>query len=68
MFTKITRKHINNTKPKLRISPTVVAFIGTIIIMIGGFFLSYNYINSKKVMAYDYMNNVFVAEASENFS
>ena len=34
--------------------------------MIGGFFLSYNYINSKKVMAYDYMNNVFVAEASEN--
>ncbi len=67
MSTKITRKHTNkNTKRKKRISPTVVAFIGTIIIMIGGFFLSYNYVKSKKVMTYDYMNNVFFAQATEN--
>ncbi len=66
MYTKITRRHIDNKKHKKRISPTVVAFIGTIIIMIGGFFLSYNYINSKKIMAYDYMNNVFFTEANEN--
>ena len=67
MSTKITKKHTNkNTKLKKRISPTVVAFIGTIIFMIGGFFLSYNYVKSKKVMAYDYMNNVFFTETSEN--
>lgn len=67
MFTKITKKHINkNTKRKKRISPTVVAFIGTIIMIIGGFFLSYNYVKSKKVMAYDYMNNVFFTQATEN--
>jgi len=34
--------------------------------IIGGFFLSYNYVKSKKVMAYDYMNNVFFTNASEN--
>ena len=67
MSTKITKKHTNkNTKLKKRISPTVVAFIGTIIFMIGGFFLSYNYVKSKKVMAYDYMNNVFFTETFEN--
>ena len=67
MSTKITRKHTNkNTKRKKRISPTVVAFIGTIIILIGGFFLSYNYVKAKKVMAYDYMNNIFFTETSEN--
>lgn len=67
MSTKIIKKHINkNTKQKKRISPTVVAFIGTIIFMIGGFFLSYNYVKSKKVMAYDYMNNVFFTETFEN--
>lgn len=61
MSTGIIKKHIksNNAKQKKRISPTVVAFIGTIIIIIGGFFLSYNYVTAKKVMAYDYMNNVF---------
>lgn len=67
MSTRITRKHTNkNTKQKKRISPTVVAFIGTIIILIGGFFLSYNYVKAKKVMAYDYMNNIFFTETSEN--
>lgn len=58
MFTKIIKKQVNN-KTKKRISPSVVALIGTTIILIGGFFLSYNYVMTKKVMAYDYMNNVF---------
>lgn len=58
MFTKIIKRQINN-KNKKRISPSVVAFIGTTIILIGGFFLSYNYVMTKKVMVYDYMNNVF---------
>ena len=35
------------------------AFIGAIIALIGGFFLSYNYVQAKKVMAYDYMSNAF---------
>ncbi len=58
MFMQIIKRKINN-KNKKRISPSVVAFIGTAIILVGGFFLSYNYIMSKKVMTYDYMNNVF---------
>ena len=53
------RKHINKKK---RISPNVVAVIGALIITLGGFFLFYNYIESKKIMAYDYMVNVFYKE------
>ena len=44
---------------KRRISPSVTAAIGAIITIIGGFFLSYNYIQSKRVIAYDYMSNMF---------
>lgn len=62
MFTKIT-KHSKNKK---EISPSVVACIGTIIIIIGGFFLSYNYIMNKKVMVYEYMNNVFYSKSETN--
>ena len=58
MFIKTIKKCLNNKHEK-RISPSVVAFIGTTIILIGGFFLSYNYVMTKKVMVYDYMNNVF---------
>ena len=67
MFIRITKKHTKNkiTKPKRRISPNVVALIGTIIILTGGFFLSYNYVKAKKVMAYDYMNNIFFTSGSE---
>ncbi len=63
MFTKIIKRQINN-KTKKRISPSVVALIGTTIILIGGFFLSYNYVMTKKVMAYDYMTNVFNSSGS----
>lgn len=52
---------INKThnKKKKRISPSVVAFIGAIITLIGGFFLSYNYIQAQKVYAFDYMASTF---------
>ncbi|MDO5003481.1 MAG: sortase [bacterium] len=63
MFIKRIKKQVNN-KNKKRISPSVVAFIGTSIILVGGFFLSYNYVMSKKVMVYDYMANVFNSSGS----
>lgn len=44
---------------KRRISPSVTAFIGAILTLIGGFFISYNYIQSKKIVAYDFMANTF---------
>ena len=46
----------NNTIKK---SPTTIAFIGAIITTVGGFLISYNYIESQKIMAYDYMSNAF---------
>ena len=55
MYTKTVRKPNKNK----RISPSETAFIGAIITLIGGFFISYNYIESQKIMAYDYMANAF---------
>lgn len=49
----------DNRKQEKRISSSTIAVIGSVIILIGGFFLSYNYVQSKRVMAYDYMANVF---------
>ena len=40
-------------------SPTKVAFIAALIILVGGFFLLYDYIESKKVLAYDYISNYY---------
>ena len=41
---------------KKRISPSTVALIGAFVITIGGFFIIYNFISDKKLLAYDYMN------------
>lgn len=49
-------------KNKKRISSNVIAILGAFIIVIGGFFLFNNFIQSKKVMAYDYMANIFYNE------
>ena len=57
------KKQLNNRKEK-RIPSSLSAVIGSLIILIGGFFLSYNYIQSKKVIAYDYMANVFYQSSS----
>lgn len=51
------KKH--NIKTQKRISPSKAALIGALITLIGGFFLSYNYIQTKKIIAYDYMANAF---------
>ena len=40
-------------------SPTKVAFIAALIILVGGFFLLYDYIESKKLLAYDYISNYY---------
>ena len=58
-------KNQNNKKQEKRITPSLIAVISSITIIIGGFFLSYNYIQSKKVMAYDYVANVFYKEDVE---
>lgn len=57
------RKQDNRKK---RITPSVIATIGAILALIGGFFLSYNYIQKKKVLAFDYINNVFYSEEDSN--
>ena len=51
-------KNKNTDKQEKRITPSTIAVIASVIILIGGFFLSYNYIMSKKIIAYDYMANV----------
>lgn len=56
------QKNKNKKKKKKRISSNVIAAVGAFIIVIGGFFLSYNYVQEKKMMAYDYMANVFYNE------
>ena len=50
------KKH--NKKDK-RISPSITAAIGAVITLIGGFFLSYNYVQTQKIVAFDYMSNAF---------
>jgi len=58
LLQEMVRKQDNNKHEK-RITSSTIAVIGSVIILIGGFFLSYNYIQSKKIVAYDYMANVF---------
>ena len=55
--------HNKNNK---RISPSDTAIIGAIITLIGGFFLSYNYVEAKKIVAYDYMASAFYQEDINN--
>ncbi len=50
------QKEFNKEKEN---SYTTTAFVGALLTLIGGFFLFYNYIESKKIVAYDYMANVF---------
>ena len=57
---------LKNKKKKSRISPSVTTTICALVILIGGFFLSYNYIQAKKIMAYDYMANVFYTSNTNN--
>jgi len=56
----------NYRRNKKETSPTTTAFIGAALLLIGGFFLFYNYIESKKIIAYDYMASVFYSENESN--
>lgn len=53
------KRTVNKEYKEKRISPSVVAIIGAFLTLTGGFFVSYNYIQSKRVYAYDYMANIF---------
>lgn len=53
------KRTVNKEYKGKRISPSVVAIIGAVLTLTGGFFVSYNYIQSKRVYAYDYMANIF---------
>ena len=57
---------LNKNNKKKRIAPSVTTAICAFVMLIGGFFLSYNYVQSKKVMAYDYMANVFYTNKDYN--
>lgn len=60
------KKTVNKEYKEKRISPSVVAIIGAFLTLTGGFFVSYNYIQTKKVYAYDYMANIFYESNSED--
>ena len=53
------KRTVNKEYKEKRISPSVVAIIGAVLTLTGGFFVSYNYIQSQRVYAYDYMANIF---------
>ena len=50
------QKELTNKK---RVSPYLSAFIGALITLVGGFFLTYNYVQGQKEKAYDYMASTF---------
>ena len=60
------KKTVNKEYKEKRISPSVVAIIGAFLTLTGGFFVSYNYIQTKKVYAYDYMANIFYESNNED--
>ena len=59
------KEHNNITK---RISPNSTAVIGALVIMIGGFFLSYNYIQTMKIATYDRMADSLYVENEDGAS
>ncbi len=56
MYIKMQKPNKEKIK---RTSPSVTAFIGALLTLIGGFFLSYNYIQAKTIVAYDYMSKAY---------
>lgn len=52
-------------KRKRKMKSTTVAAIGALIIMFGGFLITYNYVQSKKTYAYDYVNTEFFTKEAE---
>lgn len=54
---KLLNKKINKKKKKMK--PSTVAVLAALIAMIGLYMISYNYVQAKKVVAFDYMANGF---------
>ena len=50
---------------KHKLSPSIVALIASIIIMLGFYLITYNYVESKKILAYDYVSTEFFEEKKE---
>ena len=50
---------------KHKLSPSIVALIASIIIMLGFYLITYNYVESKKILAYDYVSTEFFEEKEE---
>ena len=48
-----------NKKKFIEADSNTIAIISTIIILLGCFLFSYNYVKEKKIMAYTYMDNIF---------
>ena len=57
-------KKLNNIFEKHEVNSNTVAIILSIIILLGCFIFSYNYIKAKKLNAYTYMDNIFYKEST----
>lgn len=57
----------NNKQNKKRISPNTTALISAIVITLGGFFLLYNFVSEKKLLAHDYMNSLIYNQENETY-
>lgn len=58
----VNMQKTKKNKQTNKINTTNVALIGTIFTLVGGFFLSYNYIENKKIIAFDEMSNSIYKE------
>lgn len=56
---------MQNNKKRRKISPSDIAAVSALTLLIGGIFLSYNYLKSKKIFAYDYISNIFYESNKE---
>lgn len=53
-------------KETRRITNSKIAFIASVLTIIGLFFLSYNYIMAKKAIVYEYINGIYVEEKQDD--
>lgn len=59
------RRNKKINRKKHEVSSNTIAIISSIVILLGGFIFSYNYTKSKKILAYEYMNNIFAEESTK---
>ena len=61
MFAMVKNVHNNNNSSRL----TSIAIIGSLIMVISGICLSYNYVQTKKVLAFDHFNDILSENTTE---